>query len=252
MALPRRARIMLATVSVGALTAGAVGIVASAQGATVSHNRIEATAKGSISFARVAGTARNAGRVGGIAVAKTPIPGRLLPLDAAGKFPAAVIPSADAASLGGQNLGQVQAGATAVLQARQATAAALNPGAAATTLATLALPAAGSYAVTVTGDLSATTTVADRGANVTVTAAVGATKLSDSGHVLQPRVASGANLVDAADHSATYVVTVTGARTITVTAVNSASGAAAIPASADDTAIIAVRLGQATGATAIP
>ncbi len=49
---------------------------------------------------RVALFAQNAGKVGNIKASRTPVPGRLLALDAKGKFPASVLPSAALAAPG--------------------------------------------------------------------------------------------------------------------------------------------------------
>ncbi len=249
----KRARKFLAT---GVVAVSAVALAVSAQASPTPAGQFTvqaSTAKKApyVARARFALNARSAATVNGILAAKIPILNRL-PLDANGRLPASVITPGDSATLGGQSLAQLQAGATAALQARQVTPANLVPAAAASTVVSLSLPTGGSYLVNVTSDLSATAATADKGSSVTITTSAGTSRLSESRVVLQPAVAVGTSSTDADTVAASYVVTVTAARTVSVTAANGATGVDAVAAKMDDTAVTASRLGPAVGAIAVP
>lgn len=263
--MSRHARTVLATGAIAALAISGAALASSAN-SDAAGDRASESAR-SAGFSGRAALSRNSLLLKGVDVSRTPqprkllpldingkIPFQVLPLDAAGKIPANLLPapSTNAATVAGRTPEQIQAAATAALQARQSGEGTAVASAKSVTLATLNLPSAGVYTVTINGNVSADSAAAGKVAKMEFETSVGSQVLGASTVDLHPQLVSPGLYSDADNYSATYVVTATGARTVTLRALNDATDASsATSAVAGGASITAVRVGSGTGAVAL-
>lgn len=258
--MPRSARNLLAT---GAIAAVAISGVALASSATGAHEN--ARARG---FVGKAALAKNALAVKGVDVSRTPAPGKLLPLDANGKVPFSILPLGangkipgeliDAPTLGGKTGDQIQASAVQTatqaiqgFQAAQASAGTNVNASGAATVASMNLPSAGVYIVNVHGNISVESGTAGKVGQAVIETSSGSQTVGSVDMDVPARLVD-ANTYEGSDvYSASYLVNVPAARTISVKVQNISAGSSSTAFKAYQANVTAIKVGTGTGATTI-